>query len=437
MARTEQATVIAFPKKRKRAEKARKSGLNHNKEGSVRNVNGKVYVDFIYLDERVRESSGLAWNEQNAKSVREQLDRIAVEIKDGSFRFAEVFPKSGRAEYFSEKEKRAFQLKENPCDVACKGFFDTWHDLLKNSGRVTGRTLLGYRMYMDLYLEPFFGKMLFSDLNAATFERFISWAKGRRYRKKAIAASTVNKCFTILKMITKAAAIEFGWGNSYNPFFGFRKLQEDDPYEAIHPFSVDEQKNLIDHLPAHWKPYFRFAFAAGLRVGEQIAIRPEDIDWNAGILHVRRAMTLDENGKKVLGSTKNRYSRRTIRLIPAMLGALKTQAEIYERFKGEYFFCTTTGAGIDTNNLRDRVWRTALEKANLPYREMKQTRHTFATVALSCGENPLWVARVMGHRNTEMIIRVYGKFIEQARGMPDGGLFNSVLHEAESKEKQD
>ena len=63
MAKEPQATVIAFPKQRKRAEKARKSGLNNNKEGSVRNVNGTVYVDFMYLDERVRETSGLPWNE--------------------------------------------------------------------------------------------------------------------------------------------------------------------------------------------------------------------------------------------------------------------------------------------------------------------------------------------------------------------------------------
>ncbi len=110
-----------------------------------------------------------------------------------------------------------------------------------------------------------------------------------------------------------------------------------------------------------------------------------------------------------------------------MLEALRAQAEIYDRFKGGYFFCTRTGAAIDINNLRDRVWRTALKKAEIPYREMKQTRHTFVTVGLSCGENPLWVARVMGHRNTEMIIRVCGKFIENAHGAPDGGLFNAVL----------
>jgi len=435
MAKGAQATVIAFPKKRKPAEKARKSGLNHNKEGSVRNVNSTVYVDFMYLNERVRESSDLPWNDENAKEVRKQLDKIVVAIGDGSFRYAEVFPGSKKAEYFTGREKEVFKIKETPSDVLCKDFFDSWYRLLKSSGRVTGRTLLGYRGYVDLYLKPFFGEMVFADLNAAGFERFIIWAKTRRYREKEIAASTVNKCFTILKIICKSVAIEYGWADSFNPFFGFRKLPEDDPYEEINPFSVDEQRSLIDHLPDHWKPHFQFAFAAGLRVGEQIAIRLEDIDWNAGLLHIRRAMTFDENGKRVVGRTKNRYSRRTIKLIPAMLAPLKAQLGIYERFNGEYFFCSAKGANIDINNLRDRVWRLALKNAEIPYRDMKQTRHTFATVGLGCGENPLWIAKVMGHRNTEMIIRVYGKFIENAHGTLDGGLFNAALLGEKGKEK--
>ena len=112
-----------------------------------------------------------------------------------------------------------------------------------------------------------------------------------------------------------------------------------------------------------------------------------------------------------------------------MIEALSAQKAIYDKFRGHYFFCTTTGPQIDLNNLRDRVWTPALRKAGLVHREMKQTSHSFATIALSCGENPLWIAQVMGHRNTEMIIRVYSKFIENARGCQDGGLLNGALQE--------
>jgi len=67
MAKTNNAVVLDFPKKTKQAQK-RKRGINVNKDGSVRNINGKIYVDFYYLGERVRETSGLPYNDSNLKT---------------------------------------------------------------------------------------------------------------------------------------------------------------------------------------------------------------------------------------------------------------------------------------------------------------------------------------------------------------------------------
>jgi integrase len=67
---------------------------------------------------------------------------------------------------------------------------------------------------------------------------------------------------------------------------------------------------------------------------------------------------------------------------------------------------------------------------------MKQTRHSFATVALSCGESPLWIAKVMGHRNTEMVIKVYSKYIENAGGFSDGATFNEVIQVSKGNQSE-
>ena len=431
-----QAKIIKFPQSVKHSDKARKSGLNRNKEGSVRKVNGKVYVDFMYLGERVRESSGLVWNEKNAKHVREQLDKIVVGIKSDTFRFGKVFPNSNKADYFNEKERLLFGLNKTPAQVIFKDYVWTWYDLLKDSGRVSGRTLWGYKSYLNLYLIPYFGELTFADLNKSTFDKFVSWAKKLRLRKKPIVNETVNKIFVPLKMICKDAAIEYGWGSIYNPFFGFKKLpSEGDSYDEIFPFSMDEQSKIIGCLPDHWKPYFDAAFKIGLRQGEQIAIKPDDIDWSKGLLHIKRAITLDENGKLVEGRTKNRYSKRVIKLTPSMIQALKVQKKIHDQFKCEYFFCSTNGERVDPSNLRRRFWVPALDKAGIELREMKQTRHSFATNALSCNESPLWIAKVMGHRNAEMIIKVYGKYIEDATGVKDGSNLDAIYQGSVSSEE--
>jgi integrase len=53
----------------------------------------------------------------------------------------------------------------------------------------------------------------------------------------------------------------------------------------------------------------------------------------------------------------------------------------------------------------------ALQRANDKYRTPYQTRHTFASMLLSRGENPLWVAEQMGHKDWGMIRKVYGRWI--------------------------
>jgi len=153
------------------------------------------------------------------------------------------------------------------------------------------------------------------------------------------------------------------------------------------------------------------------------------------VLNVRRAITVDADGKRIEGVTKNRYSRRSIRLTPAMREPLDEQRRIAAGFNCEYLFCTPNGHPVHRSNLRRNVWIPTLKRAGLIFREMKQTRHTFATLALSLGENPLWIAKVMGHRDTEMIIRVYSKYVEDVRGTRDGSIMNAIYLEGTGKQE--
>jgi hypothetical protein len=50
-------------------------------------------------------------------------------------------------------------------------------------------------------------------------------------------------------------------------------------------------------------------------------------------------------------------------------------------------------------------------------------------MALSCGESPLWISKTLGHRNSEMIIKVYGKYMENAQGTVDLSVFYNIVEE--------
>lgn len=68
---------------------------------------------------------------------------------------------------------------------------------------------------------------------------------------------------------------------------------------------------------------------------------------------------------------------------------------------------------------RKTAWIPALKTAGVRYRYPYQTRHTFASTLLSAGENPVWVAAMMGHKDWAMIIKVYGRWIPSIA--PDAG----------------
>jgi integrase len=61
--------------------------------------------------------------------------------------------------------------------------------------------------------------------------------------------------------------------------------------------------------------------------------------------------------------------------------------------------------------IRKRVWMSALKAANITYRNPYQTRHTYSSMLLSSGSNPLWLAQQMGHKDWGMIRKVYGRWI--------------------------
>lgn len=126
------------------------------------------------------------------------------------------------------------------------------------------------------------------------------------------------------------------------------------------------------------------------------------------------------------GKTKNRHSRRTIKLTPPMKEALVAQREIHAKLGAEYFFCTQSGCPVHLSNVRKTVWIPAMQRAGLPMREMKHSRHSFATAAISCGEDLLWVERVIGHRDIDMAVKTYSRYAANNRGTEDGSRLSAL-----------
>ena len=76
-----------------------------------------------------------------------------------------------------------------------------------------------------------------------------------------------------------------------------------------------------------------------------------------------------------------------------------------------YVFCNQAGNPLDNKNFVNRVWAPLLRHLDLPHRKAYQMRHTAATIWLASGEAPEWIARQLGHTSTEMLFRVYSRYV--------------------------
>ena len=65
------------------------------------------------------------------------------------------------------------------------------------------------------------------------------------------------------------------------------------------------------------------------------------------------------------------------------------------------------GRPMNPDHARNVIWKPALQKAGISYRPLMQTRHTFATLMLSEGENIGWVQNMLGHGSLQMIFTKY------------------------------
>jgi integrase len=191
----------------------------------------------------------------------------------------------------------------------------------------------------------------------------------------------------------------------HNPLEAFQIKRVSKPGSSIDPFTPEEVALLArEHLGDLWT----FWAWSGLRSGEIIGLQLRDIERDAGQIFVRRSIRVGREK-----SPKTASGTRTLALLPAARAALRSVvAQRNGMGEGHSAFVNpNTGERWHEDRGLARAFRKACEAAGVRYRYPYQLRHTFATWALSSGENPAWIARYMGHADTMMLFRVYGKWM--------------------------
>jgi integrase len=420
-----QVKIIEISRYREKKEKRkRRNRLNAGKKGSVYSRGGKLWVDFQYLGERVREPLGLEDDEANRLTLRNQLNLVSTEIDNGVFEYAKRFPHSKKKDHFTMLEGKT--VTKNPKDVLFGEYAEQWMEEMKPG--MTYSQIRDYTIILGAHHLPYFAKMTFSELcTKVQVKKYVAYLRSKKNRyKQPLSAKRIQNIMIPLRVIVRDALDEYGWTELPDPFAGLklpriRKIR-------IYPFSFEEWKTLMSHMLSWYRPYFEIAVQTGLRPSEQVALKWGAIDDE--FIHIESSRVYGREKADL----KTEESRRMIQIRPGIQVWLDRQREMTGTFGSPYVFINTQGRPILQDKLRE-VWARVMKKSGLTYRRMYETRHTFASWALAAGETPEWVARTLGHVDTSMVYRTYGRYIPNLTRQ-DGSAFERQYRDATNEERQ-
>ncbi|WP_298292982.1 DUF3596 domain-containing protein [Thiomonas sp.] len=398
----------------------------------VRPDNNKLFFDFRVFGHRFREQTALTDTAANRNKLERLLAQVAAEIEQGSFDYRKRFPASknvARFEELQQTQHHALVQLSDPVPSAAsirsdaapsstpllREFAEIWFTEKEVEWRRSHKK--GIRNDLNNILLPRFGErpvgaIAKSDILSFRAELAKQQAKGRGVM---LSNRRINKILNPLRQILNEAADRFDFTS---PFLNIKQLKV--RKTDVKPFSLEEVKLILHHVRADFRNYFTVRFFTGMRTGEIDGLKWKYVDFERKLILVRETVVDGEEEY-----TKTDGSQRDIQMSQVVFDALNAQAHI-TRNRSEFVFCTRNGTPYAHKNVTNRVWYPLLRSLGLSRRRPYQCRHTAATLWLAAGESPQWIAMQLGHSTTEMLFRVYARFVPNMTRQ-DGSAFERLL----------
>lgn len=259
-------------------------------------------------------------------------------------------------------------------------------------GRVRPSTLYGYRGYVERYLAPQLGHLRLARLTAAH-------VRGMLRSMDALSPATRRQAFAVLSRALTVAVREQKL--RVNPC----TLMDAPPSGKVHrlPFTLAQARAVIASLDVERDPAaaarWLCALLQGLRQGEALGLRWEDVDLDARTITVRAAIQRRVGVGLVLVPPKSARSMRTIPMLEPVRLALSRMPS-----REGYVW----GGERPRDPRADwQAWRDMLERAGAPHRPLHAARTTTGSLLDAAGVSPKVISEILGHAQVSTTQEVY------------------------------
>jgi integrase len=316
-------------------------------------------------------------------------------------------------------------------------------DWLENTHKrsVRPRTYERYREAIHLHLIPVLGHHKLQKLSAQHIQAF--------YTKKldeGLAPTTVIYYHSVLHNALKTAV---KWGLVVQNVCDLVSPPRKQRFE-IQPLAVEQVQTLLTAVHAHkWEALYVLALATGMRRGELLGLKWQDINFSTKTLQVRRILsrvptnTPNREHVYVEAEPKTQKSRRSVVLAPFAVEALKEHRirQLETKLKAgqawqehDYVFCTSIGTHLNPNHVVVE-FKKLLKQAELPNIRFHDLRHSAATLLLSLGVHPKVVQEVLGHTEISMTMDIYSHVLPGMQHEAMGRLDDVLKRQKDAQER--
>ncbi len=301
--------------------------------------------------------------------------------------------------------------------------FEDWSDKwLAAKSNIAPATKRGYVARLNSHLIPAFGK---KKLTSITNNEIGQWISKSVENGSGITA--IRQSYGVLRQIMNAALLD---GRIYrNPAQGISLPRAKAKEKKV--FTISQLRELAKQC-GQYESLVLLAGTTGLRWGEIAALQCKDISILNRNVKISKAISLDENGKKILGSTKT-HQERVIPVPKEVISQL--DAQIASRSPERFLYEMPNGGQLDYHNFMNREFRPALAALGYKGYSFHSLRHTTASLLISQGAPVTTVSGILGHASTQMTLDVYGHLYEDDSAKYVDRLGDSLFASGTDKER--